>query len=461
MTDKMKQQFLFNTGTTNENQSDNSDIDWDSVDNEFHHMTLDSGLQIALNPNPNHHGKIYFTVIAKAGSIHDPIGQEGISHYMEHLLVKDDYSDQMAKRGGAVTTLETNDQRIKYSAYVQDTPENLGFILQTIDNFIQGPLHTEKTETERSPILNEWGSFMDDPGFRHNLLGKRLYKPGPAPHNPIGEESVIATLSSQDLANFKKEMFVGQNIVIGIRGNFDPETIKKALKKRFQNMPPQSHAIAAKPEFEPGKDIRVENHHLQQVYFGFYFPCTKITPDTFMLHDFTMDYLKEALFKHIRTKNNLVYGIGAGTSATGYNGHLSITGNIRQKISDQLTPELAKFLAQSITTLDQETLETIRTREITSISDIAREGRYSNIMAENIHNTGRVFPLKEAIDFLQNVTAEDVQNHLATIVTQQPSILHYGNSSQMQPLAEFQHMLATEKTKRTQQPEPPTEADLA
>ena len=50
-------------------------------------FTLDNGLTVILNPDPNAVG-VFGAMAVKAGSKNDPADATGMAHYLEHLLFK-------------------------------------------------------------------------------------------------------------------------------------------------------------------------------------------------------------------------------------------------------------------------------------------------------------------------------------------------------------------------------------
>jgi zinc protease len=150
-----------------------------------------------------------------------------------------------------------------------------------------------------------------------------------SPYGKIAELWTVDTVTRQDLIDFHKRFVHPNNLILGIVGDFDSAQMEGLLRKTFESWPKGEEAKAAQADFKPTApgiyfaekgDVNQSNIHL--VMLG----IRRDNPDyyaTRVLNEALGGGFSARLFKSIRTRQGLAYGVGGGV---GYAfDHLGVT----------------------------------------------------------------------------------------------------------------------------------------
>jgi zinc protease len=140
-----------------------------------------------------------------------------------------------------------------------------------------------------------------------------------SPYGKIPEFWTVDAVTRQDLIDFHKKYVYPNNLILGIVGDFDPAQMEALLRKTFESWPKGEAAKAAQAEFKAPSpanvyfadkgDVNQSNIHL--VTLG----IRRDNPDYFVtrvLNEALGGGFSSRLFKSIRTRQGLAYGVGGG-----------------------------------------------------------------------------------------------------------------------------------------------------
>ncbi len=192
----------------------------------------------------------------KTGSINENDENNGISHFLEHLMFKGtskhkagEFDRTLESRGAIVNAATWKDYTFYYvtipkgcdNRNFKDTLElHADMLLDPIipDNEIGEPFDINnpkiKTKRERHVVIEEIRMRKDQPWTKvYNLLNKNLYTQHPYRRDVIGNEQIISTIEREKVLEYYKNHYTPNNITTIIVGELNFDEILPLICKEF------------------------------------------------------------------------------------------------------------------------------------------------------------------------------------------------------------------------------------
>lgn len=236
---------------------------------------LPNGFRYVMMKNQEPKDRVSMHLLVQAGSYHETESQQGIAHYLEHMmfngsdhfppgeLVK--YFQLIGMRFGPDANAHTAYQRTVYDVLLPDgTPENLQKGLIVLQDYAQGALLLQdEIDRERGIILAEKRS-RDSADYRTFVSALQFEFPNArfAHRLPIGKESVIQAADRQLMKQFYDTWYRPEKMVLVMVGEFDVPGAEKLVQETFGDMSARAPA-AAEPDFGDifHKGLKAFYHH--------------------------------------------------------------------------------------------------------------------------------------------------------------------------------------------------------
>ena len=204
-----------------------------------------SGLRVIMQPD--HSAPIVaVTTVFDRGSTSDPVGKEGIAHFVEHLWFKSRHvegSDVRAwdilSENGCLLNASTSNDWTNYMTVCPDTALRtlLKFASLRMTDPVKGVVAHEVT-SEREVIRNELRMRMENSGgdvLRY--IYDRIYGPAHPYHRlTIGTHGSLDNITLEDIQQFTVEHYRPENATIVVVGDFEPDF---AFSLIFENFAPE------------------------------------------------------------------------------------------------------------------------------------------------------------------------------------------------------------------------------
>lgn len=205
-------------------------------------FTLKNGLRVILAPMADTQTATVL-VMTGVGSRFESRKENGLAHFLEHMFFKGtqkrptafDISQELDGLGAEYNAF-TGEEYTGYYAKVaaKQWPKALDVIS---DLFLNAKLEQEEIDRERGAILQEINMYEDMPMRRvHEYFKSLLYGDTPLGWDIAGPKDNIRNFQRKDFVKFLNRGYVGENIVVGIAGNFDPKEVKKAVTNIFSGV---------------------------------------------------------------------------------------------------------------------------------------------------------------------------------------------------------------------------------
>ncbi len=300
---------------------------------EFQKNVLKNGARVVFVPISGIE-TVAIEILVAAGSKYETKKNNGISHFLEHMMFKG-----TKKRPSAKAISQVLDQvGGEYNAFT--SKENTGYwvkvptkhftlALDVVSDLYLNPLlKLEEIEKERGVILQEMAMYKDTPMiYVWDIFEELLYDDQPAGWDIIGTEENIRKFKREDFVSYLRKNYLPCCTVITIAGNFDPQKVLKEIERIFSFKKTTQKKQIKKKTIEKQSHPQVKSFlketdqtHLILGFRG---------PNMFSLDRYTAMVIGDILgggmssrmFLNIREKRGLTYYIDASTNFftdTGY-----------------------------------------------------------------------------------------------------------------------------------------------
>ncbi len=173
------------------------------------------------------------------GSVDEPPGQAGASHFLEHLLFKGtearsarSIAEAIDAVGGDMNAFTTKEYTTFYVRLLADDTD-LGVDL--LSDIVWSPaFRPDEFESERQVILEEILMHADEPAdLVHDVLAEALYPGHPLGRQVLGEHATVEAMSVHQIAGFHAEHYRPANVVVAAAGRIDHDHLVARLTDRL------------------------------------------------------------------------------------------------------------------------------------------------------------------------------------------------------------------------------------
>lgn len=276
----------------------------------------------------------------RTGSADEKIGQEGISHFIEHLVFKGsknykvgEIASEVEGSGGVLNAYTSFDQTVFYvtiSKAFADTGLNV------ISEMMGSPTFDEnEINNEREVVIEEIKRSLDNPHQRASrLLFSNSFKKHPYGIPVIGYEENIRNLSRAEIIKYYQSRYVPQNMNLVIVGDFESKIMKEKVAQYFGQFKKYKLNKVKRATEPQQKKMRIEVQSAQFVESLLYLSWPVMGAkhkDAEALSVFNLilgQGESSRLIKKVRNEKKLVNHIGASAFVPKENGIMAISAGI-------------------------------------------------------------------------------------------------------------------------------------
>lgn len=279
-------------------------------------IILDNGLRVVIEEMPTCRS-VAFGIWVKTGSRNETPEDNGISHFVEHMLFKgtdrysaNDIADIFDGIGGNVNAFTSKEYTCYYAKVLDD---HLPQAVEVLSNmFFNSMLDPEDMVKERNVILEEISMYEDTPDdLVHDLASKAAYVDHPLAYSILGLEKRLKAMDPESLRQYIARNYMIENTVISLAGNIN-EDVLDLIRKHFDGF--QNHgsvqAVTA-PIFRDGMIFhkkKAEQNHICLSLPG-YQVDHEHTYAMVLMNNMIGGGMSSRLFQEIREKRGLAYSV--------------------------------------------------------------------------------------------------------------------------------------------------------
>ena len=192
----------------------------------------------------------------KTGSINEDDDNNGISHFLEHLMFKGTHAhkvgefDRMLESKGAIVNAATWKDYTFFYVTLPKGIDNKDFEL-AIDlhsDMMMDPVfpaeelgapfdindNTVTDKRERHVVIEEIRMRKDQPWTKvYNICNKNLYSSHPYKRDVIGTPEIISRLTREDIDNYYRKFYTPKNVTTIVVGDFNHDSVLNTLCEKF------------------------------------------------------------------------------------------------------------------------------------------------------------------------------------------------------------------------------------
>lgn len=212
-------------------------------------------------------------VLVEAGSDYESKEQNGLSHFLEHMVFKETTHrtgeqiklelDSM----GAASNAFTSNEYTGY--YAKASKEKIYKIIDFVSDMYLNPTFPQKDiDIERGVIVEEINMYQDLPQQQVvDIWQELLYPDMPAGRKIIGPKENILKFSREDFVSYHALHYTPAKTVFVVGGGIDEKKVITQIKKLFEGIQTQKIARRPKTKFSQTKPaIHVEYKKTDQAH---------------------------------------------------------------------------------------------------------------------------------------------------------------------------------------------------
>ncbi len=267
----------------------------------------------------NHLKSVSFGVWIGAGARNETRRNNGISHFIEHMVFKGtktrtakDIACEIDKIGGEINAFTGKDCTCFYTKTLNSDLEIAVDILSDmLLNPIFNPIHME---TEKKVVMEEISMYEDDPEeLVNDLLTEEMWNGVPLGYPILGTAESLKSITRDDLLEYMSLFYVPDNCVISVVGNFEEEQLIEIIEKYFGSWKSLGYCTLTNeyPLFRPHFLFRKKETEQTHICIGF--RGLSMGDDCIyalmVLNSIIGGGMSSRLFQSIREELGLVYSI--------------------------------------------------------------------------------------------------------------------------------------------------------
>lgn len=380
---------------------------------------LPNGIPVITEHMP-HVRSVSVGVWVASGSRREVGPENGISHFLEHMLFKgtatrsaEDIARSVDSIGGHLDAF-TAKELVSYNTKVLD--EHLDIAFDVISDLVLNPVfRPEDIEKEKGVILEELKMESDNPEYLvHETFINRFWKGHSLGKPIIGTQKTIRGFDRPMLSEFHTRMYQPANILITAAGHLQHGDMVRLAEKQFGQL-----AIGPKlrTEAEPSihASIKYQKKRLQQVHLCIGVPSYPIAHakryGCYLLNTVLGGGMSSRLFQNIRERQGLAYAVFSELNLFRDTGCLAVyAGTSRENTRRVVASVLDEFrqLKNEPVPADELRRAKDHLKGSLMLSLESTSSRMANLARQQLYFQ-RFFSLDELIDSIESVTAAEIQ----------------------------------------------------
>lgn len=266
---------LFLSKTNAGRYTDNSHIDWAHEqsdllpDPSLMFGSLPNGFRYALMENENPRNRVSMHLIVHAGSIDESDDQQGLAHFLEHMLFNGSthfkpgelvkYFQSIGMQFGPDANAYTGFNDTVYDLLLPDGRlESLKDGLLVMQDYAQGALFLQsEIDRERRVVLAEKRT-RDSASYRTFVATMKFKFPEArlSKRFPIGINRVLETANQKDFKHFYDSWYRPEKMILVLVGDFDAATAASLIEENFSSLSARA---------PPGNEVDIGRIHHQGI----------------------------------------------------------------------------------------------------------------------------------------------------------------------------------------------------
>lgn len=353
------------------------------------------------------------------GSRYEAPAQNGVSHFIEHLLFKGtrkrtaaQIAEEIDAVGGVLNAFTGKEYTCYYARVLGQDLKMATELLA--DLFLDSIFDPAEVDRERQVVLQEISQAEDTPDdFIHDLFNLKFWEGHPLSLPIFGSVATVNAINRELLVSFMAERYRAERVFIAAAGMVDHERLVADCERLFGSIPDNGRPQAISP---PRPRMVVVNHDkaLEQAHVCIGAPGLSQTDALryagYVLNTALGGGMSSRLFQEVRERRGRVYSIYSFMSSYLDSGYLAVYAGT----NPQWVPEVVEVSLHELAKVAREGLaaqELARAKgQLKGSMLLGMESTESrmNRLARNEIYFGRDIPLEELASGIDQVTNDQV-----------------------------------------------------
>jgi predicted Zn-dependent peptidase len=381
---------------------------------------LDNGVRVITEPMP-HVRSVSVGLWIGSGSRRETAEQNGLSHFIEHMLFKgttrrsaEDIARSVDSIGGNLDAF-TAKELVCFNTKVLD--EHLSLAFDVLSDLVLHPLFREEDiEKEKGVILEEIKMEADSPDYLvHEIFSSNFWKDHPLGKPILGTRETVKRFDRSMIQSFYQGVYAPANMIVTAAGNLTHERMVGLVREYFETLPPGE---APPADNAPSTHARIALRNkkaLEQVHMCMGVPSYPLPHEErfacYVLNTLLGGGMSSRLFQNIRERQGLAYAVFSELNPYRDTGCLSIYAGTSIesacKVVKSITNEFKDLKEQRVSEEElRRAKDHLKGSLMLSLESTA--SRMSNLARQEMY-FGHFFSLDELVESIEAVTGDDVQ----------------------------------------------------
>ncbi len=381
---------------------------------------LGNGLRV-VSEEINYVHSVSVGIWVKVGSRHESKAEEGVAHFIEHMLFKgtslysaSDIAKIIDSVGGVLNAFTTKEYTCFYIKVLKEHFD-LAFNL-LCEIYFNSVFDPEEIAKEQNVVLQEINMTVDTPDdYIHDIYSEVFFRNHPLNHSILGESRTVLSMNRQRMKDyFNTRYLVPERIIITAAGNIKHNQFLDRVEKKFSHLK-SSNTVKDYVDFSPVKNIRFNTRELEQVHICFGVPGVSYLDERryalFLLNTILGGSMSSRLFQEIRENRALAYSIFSFASSFHDTGYVSVyMGVTKENVEEAVETALREVKLLKDKEVDMDELlnakEQLKGNILLSLE--SSDSRMSRAAKCEIYSNSFI-PVEDVIKKVETVRQEDIQ----------------------------------------------------
>lgn len=354
------------------------------------------------------------------GSRYEKPQENGITHFIEHMLFKgtdsrtaEDISSAVDAVGGQINAFTSKETTCYYiKTLIEDFPLAVDLLA---DMLLHSKLDEEELRKEREVIIEEIKMYEDAADeYVQELLSAHMWQEHSLGRSILGTEETLATFTHDTLADYMQRYYTGKNMVISVVGNLTHEEVVAAVQKYFGEVPAgEKNQYAVAPIMGNGEFCHQKDIGQCQICFATK-GVAKSDPAIYpmsILNTYLGGGMSSRLVKTIREELGLAYSVYSYHGAYLDAGAFVVNAGTRpencQQVIDLIREEIEKVAKEGIS--EEALAKTFQQLKGNMFMSLETVNSRMNKLGRGLLLYDRIITPEEDVEKLSKVTVQDVQ----------------------------------------------------
>lgn len=406
---------------------------------------LKNGITVITTTRP---GTVACGAWLKVGADNEPEAVNGASHMNEHMMFKGTPSFVP----GEIDSIVENELSAGLNAYTSHdktcyyfynlAPDALPKIVQICgemvfhanisDEEFDGKVLPDengnpvKQKGERDVVLEEILRANDKVGtLQWNALNETCYPGQPHGRTVLGPYETIATLTAQQLRDYRDQFYVSNNAIFSAVGPVDHDAFVREVEKQWGHLQPRPFAGLTAPQFVGGQAI-VETDKAVQCSIAIAAPGVGTNAAAYQAYRALAAVLGEGASsrfeKDIVLNKQLTNGVGAYLVDYSQYGTFAIVSKADADKVRPLTEAVYANINRLVRDLSQDELEKAKVMlEMQAIEEFETNNSTADMQACYLQAMGRPVTVADILADIRKLTLDDVKQAAKDILSANPA----------------------------------------